>query len=324
MIWSDCEAVVKRFRRVLAGHTIKPNSSHADLWLEIQQCAVHGPTTYSITKVAAHQSLEGDHGVFHEWCFRHNALADRCAVAANMRRPGSFWEMHARHVQAADFIHAINRLVQSIQLAISKQAVSADTPDRYQQEPQICELACPASHWVQLPAPVLPAQAVRWYGDEIVRRLVSWFWFTLSNSQQPVIWVSHFQLYIDYMFSTGCPGPIRIGNGKWIAGDMVSHLSLRGHGFKQRTRWWTKAFKETLRHQGIQLQMEYGKPRSQCILMHTGVIALPWEQSRLDAIDKWLLACSPGTFRRQSRSLDSIPFAVRNDEFPQVPVTTMG
>ena len=119
-------------------------------------------------------------------------------------------------------------------------------------------------------------------------------------------------------------GPVRVGNGKWIEGNMVSHLSLRGHGFKQRTRWWVKVLKETLRHQGVTLQMEYGKPKSQSILMHTGVIAVPWDQTRLDLVDRWLLSCSTGTFRRQSKAIDSLPIAVRNEEFPIVPITTIG
>ena len=300
------------------------HSSHADLWLEIQQHIAHSQTSVGITKVAAHQSHEGAHGVFQEWCFRHNALADRHAVAANFRRSPEFWQLHARHVRAVDSIGSTNRLVQMVQLAISRQVVAADTPDHLMQEPQLCELACPEMHWACLPPPKIPVQAVRWYGDPVVRRIVSWFWHSLHGSQQPLLWVSHFQLYIDYMLSTGCPGPIRVGNGKWIEGNLVSLLSLRGHGFKQRTRWWVKVLKETLRHQGVTLQMEYGKPKSQSILMHTGVIAVPWDQTRLDMVDRWLLSCSSGTFRRQSKAIDSLPIAVRNEEFPFVPITTIG
>ena len=104
---------------------------------------------------------------------------------------------------------------------------------------------------------------------------------------------------------------------------MVSHLSLRGIGFKQRTKWWTKVLKETLRHQGIHLQMSYGKPCSQSILMHTGVIALPWDVSRLNHIDRWLLSLNAGTYRRQSKALDAVPIAARDTSFPQVPITTV-
>ena len=322
MLWSDCEAAVRKFQRLVAGHTIKVNSSHADLWQEIQHCLAQCPATISITKVAAHQPWHSG-SVFHEWCFRHNALADRHAVAANSRRTDAFWDLYERHVCATDFVGSIGRLVQAVQLAISKYVVSADQPVSSQQEPRLCELAFPVSHWVPLPPPVIPAQAVRWYGEALVRRMVSWFWHTLHARSGPMLWVSHFHLYVDYMFSTGCPGPIRVGNGKWTEGNQVSHLSLRGHGFKQRTRWWTKVFKETMRHQNIGLQMAYGKPHSQSILMHTGVIALPWEQCRLDLVDKWLLHCSNGAYKRQSKALDSVPYAERSDLFPLVPITTM-
>ena len=188
------------------------------------------------------------------------------------------------------------------------------------QEPQQWDLPI-VSPWSPLPPLTIPSQAVRWYGDAVVRKMVSWFWHSVQGSSFPLIWVSHFQLYIDYMFSLGCPGPIHLG--KWIDGSVVSHFTLRGFGFKQRTKWWTKVFKETLRHQKICLTMEYGKPRSQCILLHTGIIALPWDPSRLDHVDRWLYACSGTTFKRHSKALDAIPVAVRNDSFPLVPFTSV-
>ena len=321
MIWTDCEAVVKKFRRLLAGHSLRSNGSHSDLWVDIQQLLQVIHATIGITKVSAHQALEGDYNLLQEWCFRHNGMADRCAVAANFNRTVQFWELHKRHARAVTRIGELNSTVQSVQLAISQQVVATDKPQQLQQDPQVCELPTLVSHWVELPPLIVPPQAVRWYGDALVRRMVSWFWFSTHGSSFPMVWVSHFQLYIDYMLCTGCPGPVHLG--KWKEGHLVSHLSLRGIGFKQRTKWWTKVLKETLRHQGIHLQMSYGKPCSQSILMHTGVIALPWDVSRLNHIDRWLLSLNAGTYRRQSKALDAVPIAAREASFPQVPITTV-
>ena len=117
MLWTDCESVVRKFSKLLTGHCLKVNGTHADLWLEIQQCLRATPATLGITKVAAHQSLERDFGIFQEWCFRHNSLADKHAVAANFRRTEAFWDLKDRHCRAQDNIGTLNRLVQSVLLA---------------------------------------------------------------------------------------------------------------------------------------------------------------------------------------------------------------
>ena len=77
------------------------------------------------------------------------------------------------------------------------------------------------------------------------------------------------------MLTTGLPGPVHLMPGpQWRNGSDVPHLQLRGFGFKQRTRWFTKVWKEILRHQGIELSFCYGRPRSEMILMFTGVAAI--------------------------------------------------
>lgn len=215
----------------------------------------------------------------------------------------------------------ISRIVQSVQLAISREVVAADVHPTDNAEPLESQLPMPVTHWTKLPPPTIPQQAVRWYGDAIVRKLVSWFWFSIQDSSFPMVWVSHFQLYCDYMLCTGSPGPVRID--RWRDGGEVVNVSLRGLGFKQRTKWFIKVLKQTLKHQGIALTTGYGRPQSHLILFHTGVVALPWPTERLAAIDHWLQSFGNGSFRRQSKALDSIPFADRCDRFPQVPFTSI-
>ena len=98
----------------------------------------------------------------------------------------------------------------------------------------------------------------------------------------------------------------------------VPQLTLRGYGFQQRARWFSKVLKEVLRHQSVSLPYGYGRPKSDSILMHCSVIAIPWPADRVELVDKWLLSFGPDTFKRQSKLLDAIPFASRNDSFPQV------
>ena len=124
-LWTDCSSVVRRLNRILAGHDVRPNSSHADLWLEIQIAVQNpkGPTF--VAYVAAHQQLEDVHDFFTEWCFRHNSVADRQAVRANFTRDVQFWQLYYRHHSAVEVIYELNRTVQQVQLAISHEVAQA-------------------------------------------------------------------------------------------------------------------------------------------------------------------------------------------------------
>ena len=321
-LWTDCEAVVKKVRKLLAGSTIRINSSHADLWHAIRRLLRKRQGQTLITRVAAHQNPDDEPCVFHAWCYRHNGMADSAAVQANLARAASFWELHRRHVQAVTWVRCVNSEVHRIQLRISQEVVrhSETAPS----EPVASLLpSAPFLPWTPLPELQLPAGALRWYGDELVRSITSWFWFTLSSATEPLAWIAHSQLYLDFQLATGLPGPIHLG--KWRDGSHLPWIQLSGFSFKQRVRWFTKLVKEVLRHQQVALQFGFGLPESQVLQFHTGLIALPWPKFHLRCIDNWLLRVGGGhSCRRGAKALDALPFAQRCDEFLQVPFTTLG
>lgn len=321
MIWTDCDAVVKRFRKTLAGHAVSPSSTHADLWSQISDLLQVRGYTIGITKVAAHQDPETARSVLEEWCFRHNHLADKHAVQANFDRTDDFWDLWDRHQRALGFASHYNQIMWQVQLKVSQAVVRGDQPLPVSVEPMECSLPLPGS-WPGLPPLAIPAGAVRWYGDSMVRLLLSWLWQSLWGVSHQLRWISHFQLYIDFMLSTGHPGPIHAM--RWRNGAEMANLSLAGYSFRQRSRWFIKQLKESLKHLGVSLSMGYGRPSSQVILMHTGVIALPWDPQRLQQIDRWMLAVGNQTFKRQCKAIDSLPFAERRSEFPAIFVSTTG
>lgn len=157
---------------------------------------------------------------------------------------------------------------------------------------------------------------------ERVLTILSWFWQTLHGSVDEVVWVSHFHLYADFMSSTGHPGPTH--RGKWIDGAMEPHIRLQAFAYKQRTRWFVKILKESLRHHHVSLVTAYGRPYSQMLLMHTGLIALPWPKERLQYVDQWILKCCGNTLRRQTKLLESLPFIDYDCRFLPVAVSTAG
>ena len=320
-IWTDCSSVVKRCKRILAGHDVRPNGAHADLWLEIQNAIRNrqGPTFVAF--VAAHKSAEDAETVFAEWCFRHNGVADRQAVRANLSRDDKFWQLYHRHFTATESIQTINRTVQRVQLAISQEVLRQEMPVLVETT-HVPYSSVPGDVWRPLPELWLPPAAIRWYGDTLVRHIVSWFWNALSNSGGPARWISHFQLYVDFMLVTGRPGPVH--QGKWLDGFDIPHIDLHNFAFRQRARWFAKVLKETLRHMQVDVVSGYVKPASNIILMFTGALAVPWPEERLQLVDDWLLRHSGQTFRRQTKAIDSLPYAARSNEVSPHVITSIG
>jgi len=306
-IWTDCSAVVRRLRKILQGSEVKPSSVHADLWNRIQSMVQGSSVAIWVEKVEAHQQVSAASTPHEIWKIRHNAIADREAVAANLRRPHKFWDLASRHMDAVAYVERSNYLCRNVLLLIS-QAVMRDHDS---EEPSCLDnlgsvATQPLPSWTGLKTLTLPSQAIRWYGEELVRIVVSWFWDVLYTSTASMKWVSHLQLYADFMGATGNPGPVKLQG--WKNGATVPHLALKGFSYKTRTKWFTKILKECLRHMGQKIAYTVGLPHSNMVCMHTGVMAVPWPDDRLIAVDRWLYSCVPFAFKRQSKAIEALPY----------------
>lgn len=317
-IWTDCNAVVRRMDRMLAGVEPKPNSSHSDLWLMIFDCLKDfrvGQIT--ITKVAAHQSIEMACSPLEEWCFTHNSYADQAANRAQFQRPEGFWEFFAKHVQVSLACQQLSREVQKTLLLISR-AVVGDMAGETVEERE--ELAIPASvpddAWRPLGDFTVPPAAIRWYGDEVVRTILSWFWQILHGcSNDEVVWVAQYQLYVDFSL-TGELAPTNLGG--WKPGRCTPHLDLLSVTFQTRVRWFSKVLRECLCHLGRPCTQQYCRPMSNALFLHTGCIALPWPKERLQRVDSWFLMHCPEGIHRTSKAIQNLPLASKADEFARV------
>eukprot|EP00435_Cladocopium_sp_Y103_P023278 s1041_g5.t1 len=317
-LWVDCAAVVKRMKKILLGRCPKPNSPHADLWIDIFHLASAYPAgCLGIFKVDAHRTVDDSMTSVEAWCARHNAFADRTAVRANFSRPPEFWSFYKMHIAACNHVRTISRHVQQVQLEVSRAQMKAS--ETFTPVPEPYQFPAPAP-WAVLPAlTVLPASAARWYGEVLVRQLVSWFWQGI-DPHETVRWVSHYQLYIDFQMATGERGPVHLK--QWTNGSDLPLLGLLDVPFKKRTRWFIKVMKEILRHMQIHVEVSFGKPCSEIIAMHTGIWAVPWPARRLEIIDLWLGARLQSAVTRGGKSLDALPLASRNVEIDEVFFTT--
>eukprot|EP00435_Cladocopium_sp_Y103_P017840 s827_g4.t1 len=187
----------------------------------------------------------------------------------------------------------ISSEVQKTLLKISQLVVQEESLDETVSELQgLCEPSpVPEGAWSGFQgAFFIPQPAVRWYGDGLVRKLLSWFWFAVDLAAE-VKWISQFQLYVDFMISTGEVGPVHFD--KWLDGVDFPMTALINLSFKVRCRWFSKVLKECLRHQHQEVAYAYCRPFSEALSLHTGCLAVPWAQHRIARIDQWILTHVP-------------------------------
>ena len=199
-VWTDCQALCQQVEFVRSGRSIATHRPHADLWRALAPL-IRRCTHVIVMKVSSH--VEGRAVTpLESWAFHYNALVDQVALDANSQRPDSFWSLCSAHFQAVEFARHVSREVQQTMLRISlavlrdQDLVAAAEPSA---PPQVVKSNLPLPPWEPLEVPtVIPAAAVRWYGESMVRLILLWFFGVLSECEPSnMTWISCFQLFVE-------------------------------------------------------------------------------------------------------------------------------
>ena len=323
-IWCDCLGVVNRVQRLLEGVVrVKPNSRHADLWTEVVLMIEEiGANDIMITKVASHLDGHAPVSAFEGWCFICNGLADHAATAANLLRPHSFWLTHQTFEADTRYAAYVSGHVQRVLLTISRAVVqqqrSADldpqdvelSPQKVSPSPIGRSVALPEVAWV-------PAEVCKRFGHRIVAQVGAWFQQSLrGGAVGSHMWISFYQLYCDYMLSTGEGGPLRFGD--WIDPAQRPNIELRNISFKCRCRWFTCLLKALWKAWCYDIEVKFTRPRSEALTLHAACAWLPWTGERLDQVEAWLVSKLEGPAKRNGRQLLRLPTASRQESFPTI------
>ena len=316
-LWSDCQAVVKRVHKLIHGHEVRPNSPHSDLWRKVAEALgdLVG-VQVSITKVAAHRAIDLAMTPLEEWAFWHNHVADQAAAQAQWDRPSWFWDFYAGHVSSTLACHDLSRKVQRVLLAISRRVVQEAENQPGEVRDDLCvSPPVPSDAWTPVGLMCVPMLAVRWYGDGLVRSVLSWFWASTFQSPHPVRWISQFQLYLDFLLCGG-DGPIKVH--QWSASERTPEQDLLSFTFQARSRWFAKVLKGSTKHANQTCRYQYCRPWSNALQLHTSCLAIPWDEARLSMVDEWFFKHCPGGIRRTSKALQSLPVADQDVRFPPI------
>ena len=287
VIWSDCDSVVNKVRKLLRGHVFSRNRPHADIWEKIAALVADGSLAgVEVQKVVSHCDVATADSDIELWAFWHNALVDSAASSYNNRRSDEFWKHWDTVRQALGFHRAVHKDVVDVLLQVGRMAKQGDA----QQLPQ--EVVPPAvpiqqpGQWATTP------KLSKLYRAENVAKLHEWWCehgVPALSSRGPLRWVSGVQLWADFVLTTGWQGPVSPRAGRWFLGNgdqpptLVCHLDLRAKNFLRLWRAYLKANK-------VVVQSKVQRPHSFALAYWSLCFHLAWPDSRLTRIDTALFS----------------------------------
>ena len=323
-LWTDCLGVVNRLNEILQHKPLKPSVPHFDLWTcVVEELERLGHCNFTVSKVAAHQTIDDAEGPLEQWAYLHNSLVDRAARLANMCRDQDFWSLHSRYAQSVESTRFVNRSVQQVLLAIGRSAVvreNGKTEDTCQVDVHQASRTklpeVPSGYHLTLPA-TLSGDATGKFGFRLTSLVFAWLQQALAQADgSPRAWISFYQLYVDFQCATGDSGPVYM-NG-WVDPKFRPNVLLQPFDFKKRCMWFTKLFKHVAKQGGSQLFLATARPDSISLQLHAPVISINWSRDRLQWIEAWFGRHLKQAATREGHGLKTIPLAKRDGRWSKV------
>lgn len=311
-IWTDCQAVLSKYRRILNGWVPGANTAHGDLWTQVVELHKLPPGKVRCGKVISHGDIQQATSAQEEWCFWHNQLVDAAASAFNQRRSEQFWIDWQRaasdlifHRQLhEDILHVILRVGQmEANFSAQQQRATVDSAVGNGQS------GCPepVPHGMgdgHLPVQWSISATLERKGRASNLEPMHWWWLQVVVPQfasGKYEWISGVQMYIDYCFATDCQGPIMV-KGKWQ--EMNEHV-LQQYGdtsFPRRIKMFLTLWKAYIKANRLVVPAVLKRPKSSGIAFWCQCYKLPWRSDRLLEIDRVLLSLH----RRQLNTLADV------------------
>lgn len=205
-IWSDCQGVVRRFRKLLQGGAVKSNGPNSDLWGHLQTLVQQHGDLLQVRQVVSHGSLQQATCYLEDWVYWHNGLTDLAAEGVNFRRPEAFWKDWLGLYGALDFHRQLHRAILLVLLKTSRLAAASEV------KPAAPE-AVPGPVQPVLPVPTvwrIPDKLIKRYGITNLQHVHNWWqkWgVRMLQGTGPLRYIAGIQLFISFHLHTGYQGP---------------------------------------------------------------------------------------------------------------------
>ena len=313
-IWSDCLGVVNRYL-VKGKRRVKPNSSHSDLWEWIQRSVeVLGPCNVVLTKVPAHQNVRQARSLEEAWRIWNNGAADRLARTANISRPPSFWKVWQKHATELMHVQAYYQEVVNLHIVVAEFSIrtgSTQSDDVDIREP----LARPGRSFEKFYDGTawdgaIPAKLTFRYGYSLAAKVAAWWRERVQSEVATLQWVPITYLYLDFQFTFGCPGPLKVSN-QWIEARTRKHLAPEKFSHQLRVRWFRNYLGHFWKAAGLGGSVQTCKPDVDTIQAFVPAISIAWDPWCLDKASSWLRQHLVHPCARSAVELRSLPLAAQ-------------
>ena len=291
-IWSDCQGVVLRARKLLANTwRPKPSNSNYDLWLELAELCTRTQNLVRIFKVAAHDD-GSDYEPAVNWILHHNMLADEAANDAHELRGNPFWTLWRQLREALILEEKTARALVRLHSAVA--AIAVRTPSR--SAPQCVPAQrddAPQDRPFSLPIRSAAfAGLERRFSSEYVESVFFWYDKAFNNpaaQAASVRWISVLQLFMDYVATTG-QEPVQYDSESrtWILPSRRTAALVIEVDVPLKLRWFLQSLKGFARAAGCPLVTRETRPYSSTVLARCQCIAARLAPSRVLVTDGWL------------------------------------
>ena len=307
-VWSDCEAVVKKFRKLTQGHgRLGPNSLHSDLWMLILEEQQRLPQLeVVVAKVSAHVSLHETETQVDHWLAIGNSTVDAVAKSTNADRAPSFWRLWSQvavESQKAEYLaDAVRQHMVQVNRRWYERSQGVAQP-----EVPVTRQAKELTRWFHDngPVQVVNPRFRKLFGLDIQGRMVHWWNSLLDHGSEELHWVSYTQLYIDWQLTERHPGVLKL-RGVWHDGGAIG-AAPEQYSFRCRSKWFRLLTQQWSRDVGSTFARGTTRPFSPWLSCHVGCASLPVRKSRLEAVDHWLAKTLAGPVLGLGAALDQLP-----------------
>ena len=312
-VWTDCLGVVNRYHLLArCDRDIRVNTVNADLWSWVRTSIQSlGVEKIQVIKVAAHQCLTKAKSRRDCWKIWNNDSADLSAKSSNLNRSAEVWDLWRTLVRELEDGKQLHDEVFKLHLAVAELSTLTSESSTLDE--------------VELPVPRRPHRTFekhyddsqctfetpprlrRQYPGKLPEKVATW-WKTRTHgaSSQEIKWISVHALYLDFMMTFGCPGPVRVQK-RWVEWEMCPFLSPEKFSHATRSRWFRQYLVFSLKAMGVTIQTATCRSESEILQAFLPCFSTRWDETCLEQVEIWLSQHLSSHCARDARELRSLP-----------------
>ena len=303
-IWSDCEGVIRKLRRLQAGDmVVRPSTLNCDLWQRIADLIARLDVPWTIHKVAAHADETESGSALEDWLILNNGAADKAAEMANLQRPEAFWDAWNEVQRDFALQHLKARAALELHRAIAAKA-TAGKDALWTGAEDVAKVSAPEIRPLPVPVP----RSLAKYGLVFVGRLHRWLSGLAALPVDSVQWYSFAQLYLAFCFEEDLVPPILDTRlRRWCPYDDESP-AMAGLSFAVRARYFRQQVRAVVAQSHGRLHTAEIRPYSSALAVKLPACCIGMREWVYDKVEDYLFASLPaGVCRQNERSWTRVP-----------------